>query len=105
MPGAQWGSRGFYEEEISKISLESADLYQWSQDQERPLLCSVPFQQTRQHPENNCDKHENNCDNETLRLFVVSLSLSLPPVLNSDLLRPDLHIVKFTLSCIQFYEL
>lgn len=97
MPGAQWGSRGFYEEEISKISLESAYLYQWSQDQERPLLCNVPFQRTRQH-------HENNRDKGTLRLLVVSISLSLLPLLKSDLLRHDLHVVQFTLSCMHFYE-
>ena len=77
MPGAPRGSCGFYEEEISKISLESAYLHQWSQHQERPLLCSVPFKRTRQH-------HENTYDKETLSLLMVSLSLPPPPPISSQ---------------------
>lgn len=99
MPRAQWGSCGFYEEEISKISLESSYLHQRSQNQERPLLCNVPFQRTCQH-------HENNRDKVTVSSLAVPLSLppSLHLPLKPDLLRHDLHIAKLTLSRVQFYK-
>lgn len=67
MPGAQWDSCGFYEEEIAKISLESTDLHQWSQNPpKKATFVQACLQWTRQ-----C--HENNSDKESLSSLVLSL--------------------------------
>lgn len=72
MPGAQRESCGFEEEDFSKISLESAYLHRWSQNQKKKKghFCAALFKQTHQY-------HENNRGKECLSSLV-------PPTSKSD---------------------